>query len=264
MGTRTYGSLVLTGASGGIGRALAADYAAPGVTMLLLGRDAARLADAAAVAAARGAQVQTAAMDVRDAAAMAQVLTAFDDFAPVGTVIANAGQAAGAEAGAALPERPGTLARLVAVNLVGVAHTVEPLLPRMTGRGAGRIGLVGSLAGVLPQAALPGYSASKAGLAAWGLAMRAALKGSGVTVTLVEPGFVTSPMSARHHGPRPQECEAAWAAHRIAQAVGRGQRRLRFPLGLATLAAAGAVLPGRLGDWAIAALPATVAPSPDR
>ncbi|MEM6422883.1 MAG: SDR family NAD(P)-dependent oxidoreductase [Pseudomonadota bacterium] len=257
------GSLVLTGASGGLGRALAAECAAPGVTMLLLGRDRARLAVVAAEARDRGADVETAAIDLRDAPAMHDALLAFDRMAPVAAVIANAGQSGGAQAGDKLPEPPGTMARLAAVNLVGAANTVEPLLPSMMARDAGRIALIGSLAGVLPLAAMPAYSATKAGLAAWAMALRAALSGTGVTVTMVEPGFVTTPMSARHHGTRPMEIEAPAAARHILRAVQRGRPALRFPRWLATLASAGAALPWPLCDHAARVMHATIEPAVD-
>lgn len=252
------GSLVLTGASGGIGRAIAEECAAPGVTMLLLGRDRCRLSRVAEAAEARGATVEAAAVDVRDAAAMAATLGAFDRRAPVAVVLANAGQSGGAEAGGILPEPPGTMARLAAVNLVGAANTVEPLLPAMLARGRGQIVLMGSLAGVLPLAAMPAYSATKAGLAAWALALRAALGGSGVGVTLVEPGFVTSPMSARHRGPRPLELAAPAAARRILRGVAERRARLRFPAALAGLAMAGAALPWPLSGHAARAMTATI------
>lgn len=89
-------AIVITGASAGIGRALAEHYAKPGTVLGLVGRDAKTLDDAAASCRARGAEVETIRLDVRDAAALAQRLVAFDNVHPVNLVVANAG--------AALPE----------------------------------------------------------------------------------------------------------------------------------------------------------------
>ncbi|MEM6972944.1 MAG: SDR family NAD(P)-dependent oxidoreductase [Pseudomonadota bacterium] len=263
MTARWDGSLVLTGASGGLGRALAEQFATHEVTMLLLGRDAARLAAVAEAAQFRGAMVETARIDTRDRAGMARCLADFDARHPVGTVIANAGISAGTppngSVGGVSLEPPGTLARLVETNLIGAANTVEPLLPAMLARGSGRVVLIGSLAGLRPIPDLAGYSAAKAGLAAWGAALRPRLAAGGVSVTVVEPGFITTPMSARHLGHRPGEMSASLAAQRIHHAVGARRRLVRLPRGLAMAALIGARLPPWLGDRLLAPFAARIA-----
>src|ERR1700678_3406597 len=84
-------AIVITGASSGLGRALAHEYAAPGVTLALIGRDSGRLGEAAAAAQAKGAKVKTGEIDVRDRSAMREFLIAVDDATPIDLLIASAG-----------------------------------------------------------------------------------------------------------------------------------------------------------------------------
>lgn len=237
-------SLALTGASSGIGAALAADYAAPGVAMLLIARDETRLNMTAEAARAKGALVETALIDVTDARALSAAILTFDNDHPVDLVIANAGVARGG-----LPEAEGQAAAVVSTNLMGAINTVEPLIPRMIVRGAGRIALISSIAAIRPSGDLPSYSASKAGVRAYGQAIRSGLRRRGVSVTVVCPGFVHSPMSARHHGPKPFEVSAERAARLIRRAIERRRGALTFPWPLSAMIFMGNRLPPVLSDW---------------
>ena len=258
--TRPWQSVVLTGASGGIGRALAAELAGPDIAMLLIGRNIGRLDAAAEAARARGAgPVETAAIDVTDASSLAARLLAFDDAHPVDLVVANAGISAGRPPGGVI-EPAGTLGRLVEINLMGTAHTVEPLLPRFLRRARGRIAIMGSLAGLRPLPDMPAYSATKVALRAWGTSLRGALGPKGVGVTVVSPGFVTSPMSARHRGPRPFEMTAERAALLIRRGLEREQPLITFPWPLAALIWLGNRLPPALSDIAVRAFAAEIEP----
>jgi short-subunit dehydrogenase len=143
-------------------------------------------------------------------------------------------------------------------------NTVEPLLPAMIARGSGRIVLMASMAALRPSADEPSYSASKAFVRAYGLAIRSWLRAHGVAVTIVNPGFVTSPMSARHIGPRPFEIAAARAARIIAAGIGRGRAEITFPWQLALLARLGNLLPPALADRAERTLAARLLPDPRR
>ncbi|MBK0399985.1 SDR family NAD(P)-dependent oxidoreductase [Limibaculum sp. M0105] len=255
-------AIVLTGASGGIGRELAIAFAAPGVTMLLVGRDRARLDGAALAARERGAKVETAVLDVTDAEALAGRLAAFDAAHAVDLVVANAGVSAGRAPGGAI-EPPGTMRRLVEINLMGAVNTVEPLIPAMVARGAGRIALVSSLAGLRPLPDMPAYSATKAALRAWGTSLRGALAPRGVGVSVISPGFVTTPMAQRHRGPKPFEMDAARAARIISRGLERGRPLITFPLPLAAMVWLGNRLPPVLSDLAIRAFGAEILPEGD-
>lgn len=250
--------IVLTGASSGIGAALARALAAPGVTLLLTGRDPARLEAVAAQARAAGATVQTAATDVRDPG-MATLLTDFDTAHPVDLVIANAGVSAGLGPDRG-PEAPGTARRLVEVNLLGPIQTVEPLFPGLIARGRGQIALVASAAALRPIADMPSYSATKAGLRGYGIALRGWLRPHGVAVSVVCPGFVTSAMTARHHGPKPFEIPADRAARAILAGLRRRQATITFPWQLRLMIGLGGLLPAALSDRFAALFAARIEP----
>ena len=137
--------VVITGASSGLGAALALLYAGPGVAMGLVGRDPERLAASAAACRAAGATVESAMIDVADGSALAGWLETFDQTYPVELLIANAGTSAGPA-----PDTPGeplaVTERQLGTNLLGAVHTIAPLVPRLCARGRGRIVAIASLA----------------------------------------------------------------------------------------------------------------------
>lgn len=237
-------SIVITGASSGIGAALVADYAGPDVSFLLIGRDGPRLDAVAEAARKAGARTTTALVDVTEDDAMRAAILAHDDASPVDLVIANAGVSA-----SGMPEPQGQARRVIEVNVFGVLNTVEPLIPRMIARGAGRIALVSSIAALRPLGDLPSYSASKAAVRAYGQAIRSKLRGAGVSVTVICPGFVTTPMTARHIGFKPFETPAPRAAAIMRRAIEARRGALTFPWPLAVLTFLGNRLPPALSDW---------------
>jgi short-subunit dehydrogenase len=178
---------------------------------------------------------------------MAAQLLTWDTALPITLAIANAGISAGTRLDGA-PEGQAAALRQVRVNLLGAMHLVESLLPRMLARGGGQIGLVGSLAGFrgLPDA--PAYSASKAGLWAYGEALRAAHGPAGLRVTLLAPGFFDSAMSARIIGPKPFALSQRAAATKVARALRRGVARAVFPWPLGLALRLLALLPAGLSD----------------
>jgi short-subunit dehydrogenase len=239
--------VVITGASSGLGAALARGYAAPGVVLGLIGRDADRLAAVASACRAAGAAVEEALLDVAERGPLESWLAAFDAAHPVELVIANAGISAGPAPGE-VGEGSDTTARQVAVNLMGAVNTVAPLLPAMAARGRGRVALIVSLAAYRGLAYSPGYCASKAGLRAYGEALRALAAPHGVRVTVVCPGFFSSPMTDRWEGPTPLLMDCERAARKVKQGIDRGRRRVDFPSALALGMRLCDVLPAAIGD----------------
>jgi short-subunit dehydrogenase len=220
--------VLITGASSGLGAALALAYAGPGVALGLVGRNEERLAATAAACRAAGAMVDAAAIDVADGPVLAAWLGAFDRAYPVELLIANAGIEAGPD-----PDSPGEPLEMtegqIATNLLGAVNTIAPLVPAMCERGRGRIAAIASVAAFRGMPYNPGYCASKAGLRAYGEALRPRLAPRGVGFTVVCPGFFTSPMTDRWVGPTPFLVSGERAARRITRGIDRGARRVSFP-----------------------------------
>ncbi|MGC2855055.1 SDR family NAD(P)-dependent oxidoreductase [Novispirillum sp. DQ9] len=241
-------TVVITGASGGIGAALARAYARPGRRLALTGRDAARLEAVAQACRAAGAEVVTAGLDVRDAAALAAFLAQVDAGGPLDLVIANAGVSSGVGQDGA-GEDWASARRTLSINLDGTLNTVQPAVDLMRRRGhRGQIAVIGSLAAWRGLPSCPAYSASKAAIEAYGEGLRGMLRGDGISVCVISPGYVTSPMSERVAGHKPFLMDADRAAGIIRGGLARDRGRISFPLPLAVGTRLLTLLPGWLAD----------------
>jgi len=238
-------SLLITGASSGIGAALARHYAAPGVALALTGRDRDRLAAVAGACRTQGAAVESAVLDVTDRAALGAWIERMDDGNPLDLVIANAGISA---ATGRARESEAVARRVLAVNIDGVLNTVFPVLPRFIARRHGQIALMSSLAGFRGLPTAPAYSASKAAVKSLGEAWRGQLAADGIGVSVICPGFVTTRMTARNNFAMPFLMSAERAAEIIARGLARNHGRIAFPWPMAAGAWLLGALPWRLGD----------------
>ncbi len=235
-------SVILTGASRGIGAALARALAGPGTRLLLIARDETLLGAVAEDCRARGAEADAAAVDVTDAGALERVLLDFDHRSPVDLVIANAGVAGGLGPGRTA-EPVESAQRQLRVNLEGPIATATPLIEPMRARARGQIALVSSIAGFQPLPDTPAYSASKAGLIAWGRAADVWLRPQGVAVSVICPGFVESEMSGRYRGWKPFLMPADRAAKIILRGLAKRKPLIAFPLPLVLFARAARLVP---------------------
>jgi NAD(P)-dependent dehydrogenase (short-subunit alcohol dehydrogenase family) len=222
--------------------------------LLLIGRDEARLARVAEACAAHATSLDTVRVDVRHRAAMEAAIAAFDARHPLDVVVANAGVTS-IVAPNAYVESGDEFHRVLETNLLGAFNTIAPAATRMAARGAGRIGLVGSLAGLRGLPYSPAYCASKAGLKAMGEAMRARLRPRGVTLTVASLGFVVTPLDDSIASPKPLRMTPERAAARLAAAIEAGRAHVAFPLPLASAARLLAMLPPRLGDALLRLVP---------
>ena len=235
-------SIVVTGASSGIGEALALDYAAPGVALALNGRDGARLQAVADACRAKGAIVDAQQVDVTDRATLAAWLTAFDDAHPVDLLIANAGVSI--DNGNSSLDDFSIIRQTMAVNIDGVLNTVEPLVGRMTARRRGQIAVVSSLAGFIGLPYSASYNASKAAVRVWGESIRYVLKKSGVGVSVICPGFVISRITAQAPFYMPFLMSAERASAIIRRGLACNKARIAFPVGTKAAVWFGGLLPG--------------------
>ena len=252
--------ILITGATGGLGRALVRAYAEPGVAFLLLGRDAEKLDAASKDAASGGAMAETSNLPVTDAAAMDACIKRFAADGGIDLLLLAAGVKTGNSGGV---EPQDQLERVLAVNLSAPMLAVQSALPSMKENGRGQIALFSSLAALSPHADLLSYSASKGALRSYAVALRRCLRGTGVTVHLISPGFVDTPMTDRHKGPTPFLMSADHAARIIRRGLERGRPRISFPLRLVALIRLQNLLPATLGDAVDRRFRAQILPDPD-
>jgi short-subunit dehydrogenase len=221
-------TVLITGATGGIGSALARRYATAGRTLILHGRDATRLAALGRECEERGARVISTSFDLRDGAAAVAVLKQLSSTHRIDLAIVNAGVSSMIGRGEEVEQWE--MARAVlAVNLDGALATIAGVLPEMRRRGAGQIAVVSSLEAYIGMPVTPIYSASKAALKAYGEALRGWLAPQGIQVNVVLPGFVRTPMSDRYTAAKPWMMSPERAAHVIQLGLERNRARIAFP-----------------------------------
>jgi short-subunit dehydrogenase len=250
-------SIVITGAGAGLGEALALHYAAPGRMLGLIARASDRLEAVAIGCRAKGAEVASATLDVRDGIALAGWLAKLDAHHPLDLVIVNAGVFSGIGADGQL-EAPDRIRTLIGIDLEGAILTANAAASLMRPRKRGQIALISSLAARQPQADAPAYSAAKAGLSAYAEALRERLAPEGIGISDVQPGHILSAQTAIQRGPMPFMLTPAKAALTIAAGLGRGRAHIAFPWPLVMLIAIGRCLPWRLRAWAGRSLRFTV------
>jgi len=218
-------SCLITGASSGLGRALALALAAPGRHLHLGGRNQSRLAETAALCQARGATTASAAIDVTDEAAMHAWITAAGR---LDLVIANAGISAHTAG-------PDPTRAIFATNLAGMLNTVLPALdviaqqPSGPDGKRGHIAAINSLAAFVASPGAPAYCAAKAAADCWILATAPIAERNGIQLTSVCPGFIRTPMTDAHTLPKPGMMSAERAARLILAGITRNRRRIAFP-----------------------------------
>jgi len=243
-------TILITGASSGIGAALARALARDGAALLLWGRDAARLEEVAGQCRALGATAAVQIFDLRDAVGFAARLVAADTATPIDLAIFNAGL--GGSASNELPaEAPDTAQAIAEVNFVAPVVGANAMADQMARRGAGQIVLVGSISESYPLPMAPTYAATKAGLRLFAEALGLRLSKHGVTVTLVSPGFVDTPMSRKVAEAKPFLITADAAAAVIVRGIAAKKRVIVVPWQFAVIRALTDLLPRALVRWVL-------------
>ncbi|MCR5413311.1 MAG: SDR family NAD(P)-dependent oxidoreductase [Kiritimatiellae bacterium] len=228
---------LITGASSGIGEALALASAARGDALFICGRDEQRLAAVAEACRRAGARsVDSRRVDVTDPVAVGEWIELADKTAPLERVFANAGVATGEETAS-------NVRRTFETNVSGTVNTVLPAIEAFRRHGGGQLVITASIAGYGPLASCPSYSATKSCLKTWGLAMRGALKKENIRVSVVCPGFIRSRLTDKNTCPMPFFMEAGKAARIIISRADRNIGLIAFPW------------PMRLAVWILSILP---------
>jgi short-subunit dehydrogenase len=240
--------IVITGASGALGHALALEYSRPGVCLYLHGRQFDTLDLLAKKCEMMGATTHIETLDLF-------YLNAVDEWAKslcIDTapdlIILNAGLNIHTT-----PEHPdesiNDSEELLVVNLLSAIRLVQCCLPAMRMRGSGQIAFMSSLAAWRGLPRTPSYSASKAGLKAYGEALRTELASAGIRVNVVMPGYVDSPMSRAMPGPKPWLWTPERGARVIRLGLAQNKGRICFPFFLSLGCHALALLPDSVSSW---------------
>lgn len=243
-------TILITGASSGIGYELALLYAQPGRRLLLTGRDAKRIADVQAECEKRGAEVLTTTTGVTQRKEIGEQILAWDDAKPIDLVIANAGISGGH--GKIGDEVEQLFRDIMATNIEGTFNTVNPLITRMQLRGKGQIGLLSSIAGFRGLPSAPAYSVSKNAVRAYGEALRPLLKKSGVGVSVICPGFIKTPLTDKNDFDMPFMMPVEKAARIIHDGLASNRAVIAFPWQMRAIIMFITALPRCLGDAILA------------
>jgi short-subunit dehydrogenase len=237
-------TVMITGASSGIGKGLALDIAARGARLGLLARRQNLLDEI--VGAVKGRAIAVAA-DVRDAKAMKAAADRIRaELGPIDMMIANAGIGTSDHVAQLDPDH---VANVMGINVLGAANSVAAVVPQMVERGQGQLVAISSLAAYrgLPKSAA--YCASKAALSAYFESVRIDLRGTGVGVTIIHPGFIKTPLTAGRDAKMPYLMELDDAIPKIVSAIEKGKKSVAFPWQLATVVRAGMLMPTFMYDW---------------
>ncbi len=232
--TRTHRVAIVTGASSGIGRALALRLASTGYRVGLIARRGDRLEELVLEIESAGGTAFAAVADVGDRAALHRAFRDVEDaIGPMDVLVANAGFGMPTHLD---PVNIDDIENTFRVNLMGVVYAIEAALPGMLARRRGQIVAVSSLAG---DRGLPGeaaYCASKAAVNVYLQSLHADLRGRGICVTTVCPGFVQTEMTPLDATLTPFIISADDAARRIARLIDRRRGGVhRFPRRMALL-----------------------------
>ncbi|MBT3765067.1 MAG: SDR family NAD(P)-dependent oxidoreductase [Rhodospirillaceae bacterium] len=243
-------SILITGASSGIGAALALVYAGPNVDLFLSGRDQNRLIKIAQACREKGAKVFEQTISVTDQSAMATWILDADSQAPLDLVVANAGISGGSDS-----QNEELSRQIFATNVDGVLNTVLPIIPRMISRKRGQLALMSSLAGFRGLPSAPAYSASKAAVRSYGEALRGSLSNDGIKVSVICPGFVESRITEKNKFYMPLLMTAPKAANIIKMGLANNKPRIAFPFLMYAVVWLMSALPTMLMDPIVNRLP---------
>ena len=237
----------MTGASSGIGEALAVALARKGAVMGLIARREKLLAELAAKCETAGGTARVFACDVTDADALQKAADDFRaEFGHIDVMIANAG--IGGNNKETREYRPDAVKRLIDINLLGAANAVHAVVRPMIERKSGHLVAISSLAGFrgLPKSAA--YSASKAGMTAFFESVRLDVAKHNIDVTIIQPGFIKTPLTEGRTANMPFLMELDDAIPLFIKAIERKKRFSAFPWQLATIVRAGKFMPSWLYD----------------
>jgi short-subunit dehydrogenase len=238
---------MITGASSGIGRGLALEIASRGAHLGLLARREELLNEIVAQAKAHQVKAVAAAADVRDVKAVRGAADRFrSELGPIDILIANAGIGTTDHAMRLTPEHA---ANVIGINVLGAVNSVAAVLPEMVQQKRGLLVAISSLAAYRGLAKSAAYCASKAALSSYFESLRIDLRGTGVGVSVIHPGFIKTDLTAGRQSKMPYLMELEAGVRKIVSAIEREKKSYAFPWQLATFVRAGLIMPAAMYDW---------------
>lgn len=236
----------ITGASSGIGHALAVELGRRGASLGLLARRIDALQRVAADVEEAGGRAVALPADVKDAEAVRAAADQLrEQFGHIDVLVANAGIGATTDAARL---RASEFADVINVNVLGAANSVAAVVPEMVARGSGHLVAISSLAAYRGLPKSGAYCASKAAVSAFFESLRLDLRGTGVDVTIIHPGFIKTPLTAGRHAQMPFLMELDDATRKILRAIESRRKSYAFPWQLASIVRFGMLLPNSLYD----------------
>ena len=240
-------TVFLTGASSGIGEGLALALAQRGAVLGLLARREELLKELAAKCEKAGGVARVYPANVTDQSGVGAAVSHFvDEFNAIDVLIANAGIGGGDVATRSY--EPSAVQKVIDVNLMGAVNAVHAVLPKMLESGNGQLVAIASLAGIrgLPKSAA--YSASKAAMIAFFESVRLDVIDKGIDVTIIQPGFIKTPLTAGREARMPFLMELDDAIPLFIKAIEKKKKFAAFPWQLATIVRAGKIMPAWMYD----------------
>ena len=239
--------VLLTGASSGIGEALAIEMSKRGAILGLLARREEKLNAIAKVIEDTGGKSRCFPCDVTEKEKVfAAAESLRKEFGKIDIMIANAGIGGNNDETRRL--EPDAVAKVININLLGAVNSVSAVLPDMLEKGSGQLVAISSLAGIrgLPKSAA--YCASKSGMTTFFESVRLDVQNRGVSVTIIQPGFVKTPLTSGRENKMPFILELEDSVPLFLKAIERKKKFASFPWQLATIVRLAKVFPTWLYD----------------
>lgn len=223
---RKYQSILITGASSGLGKELAIQFAKEGIVLFLMARDENKLLDTVNLCKNKNARVYHKVFDIKNREVVKNWILECDKICNIDLVIANAGISAGTANGNESSEQ---VYDIFETNIYGVLNTIEPIIPKMIGRRQGQIAIISSMSAFIGMPSCPAYSASKACVLAYGQGFRGYLENYNVGVSIVCPGFIKTPLTDKNNFKMPLIMTTEKASKKIINGLLKNNGLIVFP-----------------------------------